>query len=128
MTDANVCKIRFIRTSQYADMLRTYQLRIDGRKVGTIARDDAFEVRVLAGDHVIEARIDWARSKPLAIRAAPGETVEIEVRNRWGAWAALWGITFGKNSYLALTEIGRELDENTRRDQASFASSASTRR
>jgi len=128
MTDARACKIRFIRTSQYADMLRTYQLRIDGRNVGTIARDDAFEVVVPAGDHLIEARIDWARSRPLAVRAAPGEAVEIEVSNRWGAWLALWAITFGKNSYLELAEIGRELDDDAQRDQASFASSASTRR
>jgi hypothetical protein len=117
MTDANACRIRFVRPFQYADMLRSYQLRIDGRNVGKVARNDTLEITAPPGDHRIEASIDWGRSRPLVIRAAPGETVDVEVRNRWSALLALWAITFGKNSYLMLTELGRQPHTSARQGQ-----------
>ncbi|MDE5444453.1 hypothetical protein GWG65_23995 [Bradyrhizobium sp. CSA207] len=108
MTDADACTIRFVRPSQYADWLRSYELRVNGTSVGKLARNDALEITVPAGACTIEASIDWGRSHPLIVRTAPGETVEIEVKNRWGAWAALWAISFGRNSYLVLTKVERK--------------------
>lgn len=107
MTDANVCTIRFVRPSQYADWLRSYELWVNGTSVGTIARNGTLEIAAPAGACTIEATIDWGRSKPLIVRTERGETVEIEVKNKWGAWASFWAISFGKNSYLVLTERGR---------------------
>lgn len=112
MTDANTCNIRFVRPSQYVDRLRSYELWVNGTSVGKIARDDALEITTPAGACTIEARIDWCKSQPLIVRTVPGETVEIEVRNKWGPWAFLWGISFGKNSYLILTELRRQMHKN----------------
>lgn len=128
MSNQSACKIRFVRRSQYADMLRSYQLSIDGTHVGKINRNDTFEIAVEAGEHRIKASIDWGRSQPLVIRAAPGETIEIDVKNRWSAWAAIWAISFGKNSYLKLTETGRRPNGDAPSGQSAFAASASTRR
>jgi hypothetical protein len=74
---------------------------LNGEKVGNIARDDILEIAAPAGKATIEASIDWGRSQPLTIDTKPGETVEVEVRNRWGGVLAIWAITFGRNSYLA---------------------------
>jgi hypothetical protein len=98
----NACTIRVVRPSQYVDMLRSYQIMLNGGKVGSIARNDVLEVTAPAGKATIEARIDWGRSRPLMIDAKPGQTIEIEVRNRWGSLLAIWAITFGRGSYLEL--------------------------
>jgi hypothetical protein len=98
----NACTIRVVRPSQYVDMLRSYQIMLNGEKVGSIARNDVLEVTAPAGKATIEARIDWGRSRPLMIDAKPGQTIEIEVRNRWGSLLAIWAITFGRGSYLEL--------------------------
>jgi hypothetical protein len=45
---------------------------------------------VTAGSHAVEARIDWARSRPLTIRIDEGETVEIEVSLGWRGLRAFW--------------------------------------
>jgi hypothetical protein len=112
MTDANACTIRFVRASQYADWLRSYELWGNGNSVGKLARNGVLEITLPAGAFTIEATIDWGRSQPLVVRTTPGQTVEIEVRNRWGAWAALWAISFGKNSYLVLTEVERKTNRS----------------
>ncbi|MCK1352607.1 hypothetical protein IVB56_16265 [Bradyrhizobium sp. CW7] len=112
MTYANACTIRFVRASQYADWLRSYELWVNGTSVGKLARNGVLEITLPAGACTIEATIDWGRSQPLVVRTTPGQTVEIEVRNRWGAWAALWAISFGKNSYLVLTEVERKTNRS----------------
>ncbi len=105
MDQNNTCRIKIVRPSQYADMLRSYQIMLNGEKVGSIARDDVLEVTAPAGKATIEARIDWARSQPLTIDAKPGETVEVEVRNNWGSLLAMWAIILGRSSsYLALRQ------------------------
>ena len=97
------CTIRLVRPSRYQDRIRSYRILLNGKDAGKIANDSTLEIRAPSGSTTIEARIDWGRSRPLTINTAPGETVEIEVRNRWGIGMALWASTFGKNTYLLLT-------------------------
>jgi hypothetical protein len=103
MAQADACTIKIIRPSQYADMMRSYQIMLNGQKAGSIAKGGVLELAAPAGRMTIEARIDWGRSQPLMIDAKPGEAHEIEVRNHWGNALALWAITFGRNSYLELS-------------------------
>jgi len=98
-------KLRIIRRSGYADSLRSYKIIVNGSKVGTIARDSVLDVEVPSGPLRIEARIDWGRSRPLLIDAAPDQRIDIEVANHWGALLALWAVTFGLGSYLILTRL-----------------------
>jgi hypothetical protein len=86
-------------------MLRRYRILVNGTVVGTIARDSVLDVRVPPGRAIIEACIDWGRSRPLVIEAVPGRRIEIEVANHWGAWRSLWAITFGVGTYLILRRI-----------------------
>ena len=103
MPDDNSCTIRFVRPSGYADRIRSYQMLVNGRDVGTIGNGKTLEVKAAPGAIRIEAKIDWAKARPLTVNTVPRQTVEVEVRNRWGVWLALWAITFGKDDYLLLT-------------------------
>jgi hypothetical protein len=104
MAEDNLCTIRLVRPAAYADLIRSYKILLNGKPAGSIANKGTLEIAAPAGPNTVEARIDWGRSEPLTINAAPHQTVEIEVRNHWGPLLALWAITFGKNSYLVLTQ------------------------
>jgi hypothetical protein len=99
----NTCTIRIVRPNQFADRIRSYRILVNGKDAGKIAADSTLDIAAPAGDVTIQARIDWGRSRPLTINAPAGRTIEIEVSNRWGAFLALWAVTFGINSYLLLT-------------------------
>jgi hypothetical protein len=85
-------------------MARSYKLFINGRQVGSIARNAVLDLEAPSGPLTIDARIDWGRSRPLRIDAAPKQKIEIEVSNHWGALLSLWAITFGFRSYLVLKQ------------------------
>jgi hypothetical protein len=99
----NSCTIRFVRPSGYVDRIRSYKMLVNGVQVGAIANGETLEVKVPAGVTTIEAKIDWAKARPLKIDTVANQTVEIEVCNRWSAWLGLWAITFGSDNYLSLT-------------------------
>ena len=100
------CDVRIVRRSQFADLLRKYEIFVNGKRVGSIARDSILDIKVPRGPAAIEARIDWGRSRPLVIEAMPDRRTEIEVSNHWGALMALWAITFGFRTYLTLRPLG----------------------
>jgi hypothetical protein len=97
--DDNTSTIRLVRPSLLVDVLRSYRILVNGK----IGNNSTLEVKIPASPVTIEARLDWVRSQPLTIHAAPDQMIEIEVRNHWGASRALWAISFGRNSYLVLT-------------------------
>jgi hypothetical protein len=91
-----------VRRSGFADLLRRYKIFVNGNYAGSIARNATLNLRVPRGKVSLEARIDWGRSRPLVVEAQPGRRIEVEVANHWGAWLALWAITFGFGTYLVL--------------------------
>jgi hypothetical protein len=105
MSAGAACKLRIVRGSGYADWLRNYKIRVNGGEVGIIARNSVLNVEVPCGTITVEARLDWGRSQPLTIEATPGQRIEIEVSNHWGALLALWGSTFGYRDYLLLKHV-----------------------
>jgi hypothetical protein len=104
MAEGNMCTIRVIRPSLLADRIRSYLILLNGKVAGSIGNNSTVEIAAPAGAITIEAKIDWGRSNALTINTVPGQTIEVEVRNYWGPLLALWAITFGKNSYLRLTQ------------------------
>jgi hypothetical protein len=104
MAENGMCTIRVVRPGAFADLIRSYDILLNGKSVGSIANKGTLEIAAPAGANTIEAKIDWGRSQPLTVEAAADQTVEIEVSNHWGPLLALWAITFGKNSYLVLTQ------------------------
>jgi hypothetical protein len=104
------CTIRFVRPRGYADWIRSYTIRVNGKEVGAIRNGGTLEVKVALGVTTVEAEIDWAKAKPLTITTAPHQTIEIEVSNRWSAFLSLWAVTFGRNEYLTLTQLSPASD------------------
>ena len=105
MQPAKQNNLRIVRGSGWSDGLRHYKIFVNGAYAGKIARKSTLDIKLDEGRAVIEARIDWTRSPPLTIEAGPGQQYEIEVANNWGAWAAMWAITFGYRSYLVLRRL-----------------------
>ena len=103
----STCKIRIIRRSGFRFSLRSYNIIINGLEVGSIARNAVLNIEVPSGTLNIEARVDWLRSRPLLIEAAPDQKIEIEVSNRLeGLWfLTLWATTFGSRSSLVLKQL-----------------------
>jgi hypothetical protein len=50
------CTLKIVRHSGYADRLRSYSIFVDGKQVGTIARNSVLDLEVPAGPCTIEAR------------------------------------------------------------------------
>ena len=105
MSAGATCTLRIVRHSGYADFLRSYKIFVNGAEAGTIARNSVLDLTVPSGPVAIEARIDWGRSRPLTIDAAPGQRIEVEVYNTWGAFLAIWGVTLGYRSYLTVRQL-----------------------
>jgi hypothetical protein len=97
--------LRLIRRAEYEDALRAYKIYVNGKQVGAIARDSVLDIEVPSDPFTLEARLDWGRSRPMRIEAAPEPKIEIEVSNNWGVWLAIWAATFGFRSYLKLTQL-----------------------
>ncbi|CAN0295509.1 unnamed protein product, partial [Phaeothamnion confervicola] len=85
MTRAATCHLTVVRGSAYADYVRSYKMLVNGKVVGSIARNSKLELLVPSGPVTVEARIDWGRSAPLTIDAKPDVPIEVEVSNNWGA-------------------------------------------
>ncbi len=68
--------------------LRRYKIFINGAQAGTIAHDSVLDLEVPGGHH--QARIDWCRSQPLTIEAAPdGEESKLRYRTIESSTCAL---------------------------------------
>jgi hypothetical protein len=74
MVTGATCMLRIVRRSGYADALRSYKIFINGTAAGSIARNSVLDLEVPSGPLTIEARVDWGRSRPLAIEALPGKS------------------------------------------------------
>jgi hypothetical protein len=97
--------LRIVRHGGYADRIRRYKILVNGAQVGAIAHDSVLDLEVPCGSLTIEARVDWGRSQPLTVEATPGQRIDVEVSNHWGAFLALWGITGGFRTYLLLKRL-----------------------
>lgn len=82
--------IRITRTSQYANKFRAYSIRIDGVKTGKIKDGETFTHAVAPGKHIVQARIDWCRTKPIQVAVESGGQVNLEV----GCYTAGWRLVF----------------------------------
>jgi hypothetical protein len=50
--------IKILRTSEYVNRIRDYQIYLDGQKVGTVANGETIRLDTTKGDHTLIAKID----------------------------------------------------------------------
>lgn len=97
--------IRIIRPRSFTDRFRPYRIFINGALVGFIHRDGVVDFRVPCGRLVVEARVDWGRSQPVAIETKPAGRIDLEVRNRWGPVFAIAAMIGRPGRYLTLRPV-----------------------
>jgi internalin A len=102
-------KLIVIRPRQFADMLRFYDIVVDGKRAASIRPGQKVELELAPGCHEISARLDWFGSRPVRIKVASQTEHHLEVGNNslsdrlplailmlWIAWpflAAIVGLT-----------------------------------
>jgi hypothetical protein len=89
----------------YADHLRGYRVVVDGRPVGQLLPGRSVQAPVEPGEHVVQLRIDWARSRAVPVRVERGEAARLLAEPR-PAWAALFWSTLGSRRYVRLRPAG----------------------
>lgn len=70
--------IEISRPRSVANLLRSYRVLIDGRKVDKLAAGETKRYAVAAGDHQVSITLDLYKSKPLPIDVQAGETLMLE--------------------------------------------------
>lgn len=95
--------IHLKRRATWADMLRSYQIFLDGEQVGTIRQGMGLTFQVHPGHHELFLTIDWCSSRHLSICLAPGERTTLICQGR-NALFTLYNITLGANNYIKLAQ------------------------
>jgi hypothetical protein len=81
------------RDRGYADRLRKYTVFIDDLKVGTIANGKVEEYSVDPGEHTIQVKIDWCRTKKLAF-VADRDTHLFNVKSNLRGWKIILAVLY----------------------------------
>lgn len=96
--------IRITRESGYADVLRAYQVVLDGKVVGKIKDGEQFEFDVAPGKHQLNLKVDWCRSNIVDFEVGQG-AVEFECGSNVGGCngpMAIVYVLFLSHDYLWL--------------------------
>jgi hypothetical protein len=91
--------------SRYPDRLRGYRVIVDGQMVGQLLPGWSVETPVEPGEHVVQLRIDWGRSRTVPVTVEPAGTARLVGEPR-PAWSALFWLTLGHRRYVRLRPAG----------------------
>lgn len=102
--------LQLTRSSEYANRLRDIHIYIDGAKAGSLSNGQTKDFPLTAGNHVVQAKIDWCSSKKLSFTVTENETKVVRMssfaqKSSLGIFAAIYYITFGAGNYLNLEEV-----------------------
>ena len=76
-----------IRTNEFVNRLRDYQLYIDGKNIGKIGNGQTKEFSIPAGKHKLIARIDWCSSQEIEFEVQETQTRTFNVGSfKNGKW------------------------------------------
>lgn len=88
----------------YTDRGRAYKVLVDGEEAGDVRQGETKSFTVEAGSHEVQMKIDWCRSRPVAVDAAPGTPARLGCRPAARPWSVLWYTTFGRSRYIELDD------------------------
>jgi hypothetical protein len=103
-----MASLKIVRDSGYVDLVRFYEIVLDGKRVGKIWPGDTTELSVSPGQHSLLLRIDWCGSETIPFTVEEGSSILFEVKNNFRGVRLLlgfWYLTFAHNSYLRLTRV-----------------------
>lgn len=97
--------LKITRDSGYADLVRAYDVILDGKKIGELRNGESKEFSVTPGQHALAAKIDWCGSKTLQFHARDSNTVSFNIRSNLRGlmiFLVLWYVLFDRDSYLLI--------------------------
>lgn len=103
-------QIEITRSSEYANRLRSIQIFIDDKPVGSISNGETKSFDVSEGSHTIQAKIDWGRSNIASIEVGKDGRKSLKMtsfakHNPLGTLAAIYYTTIASDRYLRLEEL-----------------------
>jgi hypothetical protein len=101
-----VARIEFKRESRLKDAIRAYQVELDGEVIGKINRGESVGFDIQPGRHRLRLKIDWCGSPDIDFEIQTGQVLKFECGNNVPALLDLIYITFLRNKYLWLRQVG----------------------
>ena len=86
----------------YTDRLRAYRVLVDGQHVASVRDGEVVATPIDAGDHEVELRIDWARSRRLQVTAVPGGEIRLAASPNAAPWSVVFWATVASSRYIRL--------------------------
>jgi hypothetical protein len=86
----------------WQDRVRKYQILVDGKTVGALARGAEMAIPLPPGPHTVQMKIDWCSSPKLQVDCSAGQAVVLECGPNANPLVAMLYITLWKNKYLWL--------------------------
>jgi hypothetical protein len=87
------------------DRRRAYRVFVDGDLVGRIRQGESRVFEVEPGLRSVQLRVDWCRSRRLAVDAPPGEQVLLACRPNADPRDVMYWTTVGSRNYIALQMV-----------------------
>jgi hypothetical protein len=79
--------LKVIRTSEYNNKFRDFQIYVNGKKIGSIADGEEKLFEVTSGVHNIRAKIDWCSSPQISININQDDIKTLKVAGyKYGKW------------------------------------------
>jgi hypothetical protein len=88
----------------WQDRMRSYRVYVDGVEVAQVANGAEVQTAITPGEHVVQLKIDWCRSKSLNVNVRPGESLTLECGPNSTPLLALVFITLLHGQYLWLRQ------------------------
>ena len=82
------------RGKGWVDLLRSYEIVIDGEVVATVRAGQTVTVPVVTGSHTLRVRIDWCGSEEIGFEVRAGEHIKFECGSNLNGWRVLIGFYY----------------------------------
>jgi len=100
--------LRIKRQNMFVDMMRQYEVYIDGVLQGTVSNGETESFDITPGHHLIQIKIDWCTSKKISIDIESGESPTLHTGSsmRWFVFPFLYlfKLSLFKSNYVKLQE------------------------
>lgn len=92
--------IQIERRRGIADLIRSYQVYVDGQHAGKLREDERCTVAVQPGDHEVILKVDWCSSPPVIVHVEAGETISLYCQSYSSVLAGLYLLVFHPKNYI----------------------------
>lgn len=111
MTQIVICRER----SNWQDLLRDYEIVLDGRRVSTVSNGAEASLAVAPGRHSVQMKIDWCTSPAFEVNVEAGATVLLECGPNISFWLGPLYLTVWRDRYMWLRAAGGTRIKNSSR-------------